>query len=65
MNKDTIQGNWKQLVGKARQKWGDLTDDELQRTKGNREEMVGLIQEKYGRSKDEAEREVDAWMSSV
>jgi uncharacterized protein YjbJ (UPF0337 family) len=65
MNHDTIEGNWKQLVGKAREKWGELTDDELQRAKGNREQMIGLVQERYGRTKDEATREVDVWMSSV
>jgi uncharacterized protein YjbJ (UPF0337 family) len=65
MNHDTIEGNWKQLVGKAREKWGELTDDELQRAKGNREQMIGLVQERYGRTKDEATREVDSWMSSV
>ena len=61
MNWDRVEGNWKQFKGKARQKWGDLTDDELERVGGRKDEMVGLIQEKYGIARDEAERQVDDW----
>lgn len=63
MNNDRIEGNWKQLKGKAQQKWGELTDDELDKMEGNRTELVGKVQEKYGKSKDEAEREVDDFLS--
>lgn len=59
MNTDIAEGKWKQLKGKIQQKWGDLTDDEMDKIKGNRQEFVGLMQEKYGKSKDEAEREFD------
>jgi|TARA_R110002060_G_scaffold77226_2_gene88406 uncharacterized protein YjbJ (UPF0337 family) len=59
MNQDQAEGNWKQLKGKAQQKWGDLTDDDVDKMKGSRTELVGKIQEKYGKSKEEAEREVD------
>ncbi|GHF55074.1 CsbD family protein [Seohaeicola zhoushanensis] len=62
MNWDQIEGNWKQLKGKAQAKWGDITDDEWQSAEGRREELVGIVQEKYGRAKEEAEREVDDWM---
>jgi uncharacterized protein YjbJ (UPF0337 family) len=65
MNWDQIKGNWKQLKGKARTKWGDLTDDDLDRIEGRRETMVGVIQERYGRAKEEAEREVDEWTSGL
>ncbi|AKO95465.1 MAG: CsbD family protein [Marinovum algicola] len=65
MNWDQIEGNWKQFKGQAQAKWGDLTDDELQRAKGNRQEMAGIIQEKYGKTREEAEREVDAWASTL
>jgi uncharacterized protein YjbJ (UPF0337 family) len=61
MNWDQVEGNWKQLKGKARQKWGQLTDDELDRVSGRREELVGLIQERYGKARDQAEREVNEW----
>lgn len=59
MNQDTVQGNWQQLSGKIKQKWGKLTDDELTMINGRREELIGKIQEKYGFAKDEAERQVD------
>lgn len=58
MNKDTLEGQWKQLAGKAKAAWGELTDDDLARVDGKREQLVGLIQEKYGRTREEAEREV-------
>jgi uncharacterized protein YjbJ (UPF0337 family) len=63
MNWDQIEGKWKEFKGKAQAKWGDLTDDELDRVEGKREQMVGLIQQKYGKAREEAEREVDDWMS--
>lgn len=59
MNKDIADGKWKQLKGKIQQKWGDLTDDDLDRIKGNREEFSGVMKERYGKSKEEAEREFD------
>lgn len=65
MNWDQIEGNWKQFKGQAQSKWGELTDDELQRAKGNRQEMAGIIQEKYGKTREEAEREVDSWANSL
>lgn len=65
MNSDTIEGNWKEWSGKAREKWGELTDDDLQQAKGNREQLEGLIQQKYGKTKDEASREVDEFYGSL
>ncbi len=65
MNTDEIAGSWKELTGKAREKWGELTDNELQEAKGEREQMIGLIQRKYGKGKEEAEREVDEWMAAL
>ncbi len=62
MNMDEIKGEWKQLKGRAQEKWGELTDDELDQAEGNREQLVGLVQEKYGKARDEAEKEVDEWM---
>mgnify|MGYP000318433241 FL=1 len=61
MNWDIIEGNWKQLRGKALEQWGKLTDDDLDRIEGNRDQLAGRIQELYGKSRDEAEREVDDW----
>jgi uncharacterized protein YjbJ (UPF0337 family) len=65
MNWDQIAGNWKQIKGKAQAKWGDITDDELQIAEGRREQLVGLVQEKYGHAKEAAEREVDDWVSRL
>jgi uncharacterized protein YjbJ (UPF0337 family) len=65
VNWDTIQGNWKQMKGAVREKWGDLTDDDLDRIAGNREQLVGRLQERYGTTRDQAERDVDAWARDV
>lgn len=62
MNWDQIAGNWKQFKGRAQANWGDITGDEWDSIEGRREEVVGLIQERYGRAKADAEREVDDWM---
>jgi len=61
MNWDIIEGNWKQMRGKALEQWGKLTNDDLDRIDGNRDQLAGRIQELYGKSRDEAEREVDDW----
>lgn len=65
MNWDQIAGGWKELKGKAQAQWGEITDDEWHKAEGKREELVGLVQKKYGRAKDVAEREVDDWMSRL
>lgn len=61
MNEDVIKGNWKQLKGNVQKKWGELTNDDLDRIEGSREALVGRIQERYGKTKDEAESEVRDW----
>ncbi|GLK74229.1 hypothetical protein GCM10017643_43470 [Ancylobacter dichloromethanicus] len=61
MNWDRIEGNWKQVKGQVRQQWGKLTDDDLDRLHGKREELEGVLQERYGLAKDEANRQVDEW----
>lgn len=61
MNWDQIKGNWKQMKGEAKRKWGDLTDDDLDRAEGDRDKLVGRIQERYGIARDEAERQVEDW----
>lgn len=60
MNQDRIEGNWKQLQGKIKEKWGKLTDDDLRQIGGKRDQLVGKLQERYGMAKDAAERELDA-----
>ena len=63
MNWDQIQGKWKQLKGEIQSRWGKLTDDEIDWIDGNREKLVGKLQEKYGYAKEEAEREADEFMN--
>jgi uncharacterized protein YjbJ (UPF0337 family) len=65
MNWDQVEGQWGVVKGKARQKWGKLTDNDLQLIKGKRDELVGKIQARYGRQRDEAEKEVDRWIDTV
>ena len=64
MNWDQIEGKWKQAAGKAKEKWGKLTDDDLQVIRGKRDQLVGRIQERYGIAKDEAQRQVDDFTRS-
>ena len=63
MNWDTIKGNWKQMTGKVKEEWGELTDDEITEAEGDREQLVGKIQAKYGIAKDEAEKQVDSFVA--
>ena len=65
MNKDRIEGNWKQIKGKAREQWGKLTDDNLDIIEGRREMLAGKIQEAYGISKSEAETQIEGWERSL
>jgi uncharacterized protein YjbJ (UPF0337 family) len=65
MNWDQIKGNWKQFKGKARQKWGKLTDDELDTIEGKREELIGKVQEKYGITREQAEKDVNEFGTSL
>jgi uncharacterized protein YjbJ (UPF0337 family) len=59
MNWDRVEGNWKQFKGKVKEKWGQLTDDDLTAINGNREQLEGKLQERYGYAKDQARKEVD------
>ena len=58
MNWDMIEGNWKQFQGHVKEKWGKLTDDDLGLIAGKRDQLSGRIQESYGITKDQAERQV-------
>jgi uncharacterized protein YjbJ (UPF0337 family) len=65
MNWDRIEGNWKQFTGKVKEKWGDLTDDDLTRVNGNREQLEGVLQQRYGYAKDKAKEEIDTWSKGL
>lgn len=61
MNRDEIKGKFKQLQGKAKNIWGELTDDDFKKAEGNRDKLVGIIQERYGESKEAIERKLDSY----
>jgi uncharacterized protein YjbJ (UPF0337 family) len=63
MNWDQIKGKWTQAKGSAKQQWGKLTDDELTQIEGDKDRLVGKVQEKYGVAREEAERQVNDWSS--
>ena len=65
MNQDIIAGNWKQLKGKARAKWGDLTDDVFDVAEGNSEYLSGKLQEQYGWQRDRADKEVSDFRNTL
>jgi len=65
MNWGQIQGNWKQLTGKVKAKWGKLTDDDLTVIAGKRDQLAGILQERYGYAKDHAEKELDTFISNL
>jgi uncharacterized protein YjbJ (UPF0337 family) len=59
MNWDRIEGGWKQMTGKVKEQWGKLTDDDLTKVAGKRDQLAGKIQARYGIARDEAERQLD------
>ncbi len=65
MNWDEIKGKWTQMTGSAKANWGKLTDDDLMEAEGNRDKLIGKIQEKYGVAKEEAEKQVNDWLEKV
>jgi uncharacterized protein YjbJ (UPF0337 family) len=64
MNSDQLQGKWKQVKGSIKERWGKLTDDDVDIINGQNDQLVGRIQERYGIAKEEAQRQVDEWMRS-
>jgi uncharacterized protein YjbJ (UPF0337 family) len=65
MNTDIFEGRWKQIKGEAKRVWGKLTDDDLDKAEGNRDKLVGSLQERYGWEKTHAEGEFDRFLESV
>lgn len=64
MNTDTMAGNWKQVKGKIKEKWGKLTDDDLTVIEGKADQLVGRLQERYGYAQDRAKKEADEFYRS-
>ena len=64
MNNDRVEGKWKQMKGSLKSRWGKLTDDDLDVIEGQKDQLVGKVQERYGIAKDEAQKQVDEWNRS-
>jgi uncharacterized protein YjbJ (UPF0337 family) len=65
MNWDRIEGQWKQMKGSVKERWGKLTDDDLNVIGGKKDQLVGRLQERYGIAKDEAQTQVDEWNKTL
>lgn len=65
MDSNRIEGSWAELKGKAKQQWGNLTDDDLTRIGGRKDELMGRIQARYGYGKDKAKQEVESWLEGM
>ena len=65
MNWDQIQGDWKQMAGRVKEKWGKLTDNDMTVMSGRREQLVGVLHERYGYEKQRAEKEVRDFTDSL
>jgi uncharacterized protein YjbJ (UPF0337 family) len=62
MNEDVLKGHWNQLKGLLKTQWGKLTDDDVAKVAGDRDVLIGRLQARYGRSREQFERELDAWV---
>lgn len=65
MNQSWTKGKWNEIKGKAKEQWGELTNDELDQVEGRRDQLVGLIQQRYGKAREEADRELSRWEERV
>lgn len=64
MNSDQVEGRWKELKGSFRKKWGEFTDDEVEQMKGTRDELAGKLQQRYGYTREQAEKHFDDWLTA-
>lgn len=65
MNSDQLSGKWKQVTGKVKEKWGKLTDSDLNVIEGRQDQLVGKVQERYGIAKEEAQKQVHAFVTAL
>lgn len=65
MNWSQVEGQWKTLKAKARQKWGKLTNDDIEQIRGRRDELIARLQKRYGDERDDLERQVDDWVRTI
>ena len=64
MNKDILAGKWKEVKGRAKEQWGKITDDELDRAEGKADQMIGLLQQRYGYTREKAQEEYDRFVQN-
>ncbi|MFZ0262007.1 MAG: CsbD family protein [Pseudolabrys sp.] len=64
MDWNRVEGNWKQFKRQIKEKWGNLTDDDLDRVAGQRDQLEGVIQERYGIAKDQVRKDIDTWLDT-
>jgi uncharacterized protein YjbJ (UPF0337 family) len=62
MNEDTLKGQWNQVKGQLRKQWGRLTDDDIDQIKGDRDILLGKLQEYYGKNREQNERDLETWL---
>ena len=65
MNWDQVKGNWKQMTGQVKEKWGKLTDDDLTVIAGKRDQLAGILQQRYGYAKEQVEKELDEFTKGL
>ncbi|MFT3670926.1 CsbD family protein [Aestuariivirga sp.] len=65
MNWNNVEGNWKEFKGRVKQQWGKLTDDDLTRIEGKRDELEGILQQRYGYAQDQTRNEIDTWLGRM
>ncbi|MDE1172873.1 MAG: CsbD family protein [Parvibaculaceae bacterium] len=65
MNWDQVAGNWKQISGEIRARWGKLTDSDVEIIRGNREKLEGVLQERYGTGREKVKSDVDEWVKTL
>ena len=65
MNRDILAGKWKEMKGRVKEQWGKITDDELDRAEGKADQMVGLLQQRYGYTREKAEEEYDRFLQGA
>lgn len=65
MNDDRVKGNWKQMKGEVQKQWGKITDDDHHVIEGDREKLIGKVQERHGRTRDQAEEDVNKWYARM
>ncbi len=64
MAQDMLKGSWKQLKGNVKKQWGKLTDDDMMQIDGNKDILIGKLQQRYGYSKAEAEKDYNTWLAA-